>query len=348
MRYLITCATIALAVLPGALAPARGAETAIAAKGLTKEQFDALPDSAVLEVRGRTWTAAELRALGARNTAANAALMPALREKARIALATAQSEFLSAEKKRVEDASGLVRGVFSSRDQPGAGASADRHKDDKAKPTITKIHGTVEPGATVHVDGKDFGSDRGHVRLEGLPGGDRTLAFDQNVSAPWDPTGIVVIIPDVEKVLDQTVSLVVVRKDGISSAPKSVRFKAALEVTSAFPNVVVSCGQDATDNACLVFDFFEGTHIENTFWETDAVACDQFHATAKSPWKFDHFQISDSSSGGEVGHPGEEPSGDGYSWNMCWTVDGAGPDSGNHATYVGYLMIKGPKGVPSF
>jgi hypothetical protein len=337
---------IALTVLLGALAPAYGADTPIAAKGLTKEQFKALPPTAVLEIKGRTYTVGELRAREARNAAARSSRLAALRPKGRAAFETARSALLAAERARLDGANARLRAQFGAARQALTGASP--RPVEVHPPEITEIQGIAEPGAALYVKGRHFGELPGQVFITGLPGGQRTLLLDPGPLFPWTPDGIAVVVPDITGVLDQTVGIVVAPQHGPASPPRSVAFKAAIDVIGAFPNRVVSCGQDATDNACLAYDFFEGTHIEDTFWEEDAVDCDRFEATAKSPWVFDSFSISNDSSDGRIGNPAAVRNGSVYSWQMCWTVNGAGPYSGNHASYVGYLMIRGPKGVPSF
>lgn len=320
----------------------------IEARGLTKEQFKALPDTAVLRIRGKTYSVAELRALEARHAVLRAAGVPSLRQKAKGDVTAAQAAFLTEEKSRLTRMNAGLAAQFS------AAHRTALKVDPKAvpgvlTPQISSVHGSVEPGASLYLEGRNFGgaSEAGKVFLKGLPGGDRTLALDPAYLFAWEPTGIGVVVPDVTGVLDQSVSIVVVTKAGLASAPKTVPFRAAREIDSAFPNKVESCGKDATDNACLAYDFFEGVHYEDTFWEEDSADCDQFHATAKPPWTFEKFQISNESHEGEIGNPSPVRSGDLYRWQVCWTVNGAGPYSGNHASYVGYILIKGPKGVPS-
>jgi hypothetical protein len=345
MRLVCVCAA---ALLGSTVATAAPAAAPIDAKTLSKDQFKALPDTAVLLIRGKTYSVAELRALEARHATLRAAGLPSLRQKAKSDVTAAQAAFRADEKSRIARLNAGLSAQFSAVHRTATKV------DPKAvvgvlPPQISSVHGEVEPGATVYVEGKDFGgtSEAGRVLLKGLPGGERSLAFDPAYLFPWQPTGIAVVVPDVSGVLDQNVSIVVVRKGGSASAPKTVPFKAAREISSAFPIKVESCGKDATDNACLAYDFFEGVHYEDTFWEEDSADCDQFHGTAKLPWTFEKFQISNESHEGQIGNPSPVRSGDLYRWQVCWTVNGAGPNSNNHASYVGYILIKGPKGVPS-
>lgn len=333
---------------PSPAAAAAAAAAPIDGKALTKEKLQALPDGAVVQIKGKRFTAGELRALAARSAASRGST-DALKQKAKGDVSAAQAAFRGQEASRVSRANAQLAGQFAGAHRSLSG-DALKQLAGAVLPVITSVSGNAEPGASLYVHGKNFGSSAqaGKVLLKGLPGGDRTLGFDPSYTFPWIPTAIAVVVPDVEKVLDQNVSIVVVSKSGLQTAPVTIPFKAAREVQSAFPNKVVKCGQDATENACLAYDFFEGTHTENTWWEDDAVGCDHFEATAKPPWEFEKFQISNKSSGGQIGNPGAVRSGDLYKWQVCWTVNGAGPYSGNHATYVGYLMIKGPKGVPSF
>lgn len=331
--------SLPLSSSPAASAPIDG-------KTLTKERLLALPDGAVVQIKGKTFTVRELKSLAARSAAKRTSI-EALKPKAKSDVAALQSAFRSREVSRIARANAQLAGQFAgahralAKVEPGIVALA--------APQITSIAGNAEPGAALYVQGKFFGSgtDGGTVLLKGLPGGDRRLGFDPSYLFPWEPTGIAVVVPDITGVADQTVSIVVVRKDGGTSAPRPIPFSAIREIQSAFPNRVVRCGDDATENGCLAYDFFDGVHIENTLWEVDAADCDDFEATVKPPWEFEEFKISDESDGGRIGRPSPTRSGNVYIWRVCWTVNGAGPYSGNQAKYLGFMMIKGPKGVPS-
>jgi hypothetical protein len=330
-------------------AAAAAAAAPIDGKALTKEKLLALPDGAVVQIKGKRFTASELRALAARS-AAKRRSTDALKQKAKGDVSAAQAAFRAQEKARINRSNAQVASQFGGAHRVAVKLDPKQAVEAMMPPEITSITGNAEPGGALYIQGKHFGpgTSGGYVSIQGLPIGERLLGWDPTYLFPWQPTAIAVVVPDITGVVDQTVSVSVLRKDGALSAPYKIPFMAAREVRSAFPNKVVKCGQDATENACLAYDFFEGVHTENTFWEDDAAACDHFEATAKPPWEFEKFQISNESSGGQIGNPGAVRSGDLYKWQVCWTVNGAGPYSGNHATYVGYLMIKGPKGVPSF
>jgi hypothetical protein len=328
-------------------APSPAAERApVDGKTLTKDKLLALPDATVVQVKGRTYTARELKALAVRRPASRAS-NPALKLKAKGEIAAARAAFRTRETSRIFQANAALAARFGSAHRS---VSVRTLKPEMVKlpPAITSVAGSAEPGAALYVQGKNFGSEIGSVLLKGLPGGVRTFGFDPEFLFPWLPTGIAVIVPNVEKVVDQNVAVVVVAKGGLQSAPVSVPFKATRVVKSAFPVRTIKCGDDATDNACMSYDFFEGIHTENTLWETDGVGCDEFQAKALSPWEFESFQISNTSHDGRVGQPGALRVGDAYKFQVCWWVNGAGPYSGNKAEYLGYVMIKGPKGVPSF
>ncbi len=332
-------------------AKAPAAAAPVSAKGLTKAQFDALPPTAVLEVKGKTFTVAELRALAAKNAASRAGSLELLKGRGKASLEAARAKFRASEKSRVEAANAGLRPAFAALAGPHANVALSPAAVNALKgtmPSIASVQGTVEPGALVHITGQNFGAPSGKVLLKGLPGGDRALTLDAGTPGPWGAGAIAAVVPEIEGVLDQQVTLVVVTKDGLSSAAKPVAFKAALDVDTAYPITITKCGKDATEDACLSFDFFEGHHIEDTLWETDGIGCDEFKGVAKLPWTFDSFVITDMSHGGSIGHPGAVRNGDSYVWQVCWTVDGAGPYSGHEAYYLGYLMIKGPKGVKSF
>ena len=60
-----------------------------------------------------------------------------------------------------------------------------------------------------------------------------------------------------------------------------------------------------------------------------------------------HGDTRSTLSGGSVGNPGgPSPGSTTYEWNVCWSVNGAGPYSGNSAGYLGTVYVIGLKGFP--
>jgi len=309
------------------------AERVYDAKQLTREQFDRLQDTAVIDVRGARFTARDLRAKARRNAQALQERLRAVRGKAQAQAAAFRATFLQEEKTRLEAENAQRRAGFgrlhalrvANPSLAGALAAAVAN----LAPQITATPASVKPGSFVFVEGQHFGDEQGTVLLKGLPGGDQALPFDGSYLFPWMDTGIAVVIPQGTAIYDdQQVTLQVVRKDGKASAGKTVQFQSPHEVVALQPAVLEKCDDNDTYHTCEpnAMTFF-GAHTEDTFWETDGIGCDKWKVNLKNGWVFHSLAYYDwSNGGGSVGNPGQPiAGGTSWGWQVCWTVPGSGP-----------------------
>jgi hypothetical protein len=151
-------------------------ETVYQAKQLTPEQFRRLPDSAVIEVRGKRFTAGELRAIERRNAGALKASKGAATKQPRLEAQAQRAKFLQGEKAKLNAENAKIRATYSARHRVRA-VTALAGTARTVMPTITEIVGTVRPGAALYIKGMSFGND-GEVLLRGLPQGIVTLPLD--------------------------------------------------------------------------------------------------------------------------------------------------------------------------
>ena len=338
--------TACLACFSGGL---RAAETAPGAPKMTRQQFDALPDTAVLDVKGRKITAGELRARSRANESRLRTLEAQAKAQARAKLDAVRAAFLSDQRKALLAANATVRSEFLRLSPPATSRLQLRVSPapGPALPKITGVTGTAKPGAALVVKGQHLGSP-GQVLLNGLPGGSKTLQFDPDLLFPWQDDQIAVVVPVATGALqDQQATLQVVRGDG-KTTDFPLSFHAEVDIVAFTDFTNTACGQDATRNRCD-HDAWEwgGAHTEDTFWEEDAAGCDRWKGVVKNGWSFHSMEIAKYVSGGSVGNPGgPSPGSTTYEWNVCWSVNGAGPYSGNSAGYLGTVYVIGPKGFP--
>lgn len=308
------------------------------ARSLTKEQFAALPDTAILDVKGARVTAGELRARAKRNADARAAIKPAAIAKTRARAAALAVKLSEAEASRIQAANALRQKLYAA---IGDGPHVE------VRPEIRSIEpGSIEPKAYVVLAGDGFGAKPGQVLLKGLPGGTRALEVD---ASGWKPNAVAATVPDVSGVKEQSVTIEVVRKDGKTSE-KTVRFVPAKE--TRLVDTVVHCAHESTYEDCETDGMFYGAHTEDTLWETDGTGCDAWSVRPlKNGWVIQSFDVTEmSNGGGRVGgmqKPYPMPA-TSHAWNACWTVPGTGGYSGNTAAYLGFIEIVGPKGVPHY
>jgi hypothetical protein len=340
----------------GLAGAADAAETATPTAKLTREQFDRLPDSAILEIRGSKTTAGELRALGKRHAADVLAKGNEARARARGEADAFRAKFLAAEKTKLAEENARQRAEYS-RAIPSSSVKPDPTKPIlpagglQFPPEVVSAPGSVKPGSVLFIKGKHFGASAGRVLLKGLPGGDRQLGFDPTFLFPWMNDAIAVVVPgDISGIVDQPARVQVVTQTGKASNDWPVQFHATVDVAAFTGVVLVHCAKDATENRCEVDSwFFEGSHQEDTFYEEDALGCDKWKASVKLPWTLHHLDWGNASSpgNGSVGNPGQPAAGStSWTFQFCWTVNGAGPYSGNTAHYLATLYAVGPHGVP--
>jgi hypothetical protein len=333
-----------------ARAAAAPAQQVYDARSLSREQFQRLPDNAVIVARGKRFTAAELRARARRNAEAIRKRTAAVDPQALQAAKAVRAKFLQGQKSKLAAGNATVRARFAALHQNTLARAAIRPPPGPAVPEITEIVGAVTPGAALEIRGKNFGYD-GQVLLKGLPQGIVVLPLDPGYLFPWLQDSIAVVVPDITGVDDLPATIQVDVKNGLGSLEKPVSFLATDEIVDNPPATLISCSEDATDNRCdalMGYWSFSGMHVEDTLWEVDALGCDQWTFTLHNGWTvyWSHMGGSNNPDGsvGITFYPAVGSTH--YEWQACWRVNGAGPYSGNTAMYTGLLTIKGHKGVP--
>jgi hypothetical protein len=332
------------ATLRGTAAPP---QQAYDARTLSKEEFQRLPDGAVVVARGKRFTAGELRARARRNAEAFQKRIAPVALPARQAGEALRTTFLQDQQRRLSAENAKVRARFAGQHRVRLGRAAPKPPPGPAVPEITEIVGLVRPGAALEIRGRNFGYD-GQVLLRGLPQGIVVLPLDPSYLFPWLEDAIAVVVPDITGVDDLTASIQVDVKNGLGSLERPVAFLATDDIIHNPPATLISCSEDATNNRCdTVGGSFSGTHDEDTLWEEDARGCDHWAFTLHNGWTVYWSHMGGGGIGGSVGitfHPAVGSTH--YEWQVCWSVNGAGPYSGNTALYTGLMYIKGHKGVP--
>jgi len=341
------------AVLAAGFAPTVGAQAVRAeivydANQLTPEQFQRLPDGAVIVARGKRFTAAELRARARRNTEAFRTGMATVKLPERPDTDALRARFLQDQKNKLNAANARVRAQFAPHHMNKVAAATPTPPSGPAVPEITEIVGTVRPGAALYIKGKNFGYG-GDVLLKGLPQGIVPLPLDtNNYLFPWLSDGVAVVVPEITGINDTAASIQVNVTNGLGSMQKPVTFWAADVIVFNVDVALLSCSQDATENRCdNSHGSFFGLHTENTLIEADALGCDKWAFTLHNGWTVyssSYFQGGLYGEAGSTFHPAVGSMH--YEWQVCWRVPGAGPYSGNFARYGGHLDIIGHLGVP--
>ncbi len=318
------------------------------ATALTKEAFQRLPDGAVIEARGKRFTAGELRAQARRNAEAFRAGMGPLTGPSRPGTDVLQTLVLPTRKAKLDAENARIRATFKSRNAVRPAGAGLVVATKPTVPTITEIVGTVQSGAALYIKGMNFGYD-GDVVLRGLPQGVVTLALDTgNYLMPWLPDGIAVVVPEVTGIDDRPASIQVNVRNGLGSKEKPVTFYATDVIVSNVDVALLGCSQDATENRCdNTHGSYFGLHTENTLVEADALGCDHWAFTLNNGWT---VESSSSFAGGVMGEAGStfhpQQGATHFEWQICWSVRGGGPYSGNFVRYGGALNIRGHLGVP--
>ncbi|MDB4934628.1 MAG: hypothetical protein JWP87_1600 [Labilithrix sp.] len=324
--------------------PARPA--APVARTLTREQFQVLPSDAVVVMKGgSTALAGELRAREAANKAARARTFTASLAAAK---AKGEAHVAGFEAARVTK--------LNARNATEQAAYAQVIKQlgsvvvvgPPAIQSIATASGPFEPGAVVFIKGTGFGSKPGKVVMKGLPNGEHVLP---PYSVPvWDSNALLVQVPSISGVHAKEVTIEVTREDG-KTASKNVDFTPTMVIASIDAKLV-KCDPASTEDKCDTFLSFGAAHVEDTFWEDDAVGCDSWEVSVKNGWVIHHIETTDTTRGGGSIGPGPNctgtcggPTPNKVSWNKCFRVPGTGGYSGNMASYMGTVEIIGPKGT---
>lgn len=349
MRVLRPFAVLAIvsAALPvlDAQAAAPPEVSIVDAKDLTRERFAALPDTTVVKTRSGRSTAGALRARQKANATALAGRIESMKKSALARRDTSVARFQTEQQTRLDTSNARLRADASKLVVAPLVIGPTQPPTYSGPPEIQSAPATLEPGSFLPLTGRGFGPQIGKVVMKGLPTGDRVLTIED-----WKSNALGVTVPkDIVGVKDQSVRLQVVRKDGTLGAERTIAFKATRELFYILGATVVKCGDDATDNKCDPTSGFFAVHTEDTFWEIDALGCDEWKIPPLlNGWSIQEFEVTEmSNGGGRVGGMSRPPVGaTSHTWKACWSVPGTGGFSGNGAGYWGFYTIAGPKGVP--
>lgn len=221
---------------------------------LSKEEFDRLPDSQVLEFQGTRFTVGE-----ARN---RHRLILAGKAGVKAALAGATANFETYRQKFLADQSARVAAANA---QVLAGPPEPRHAPRPLRtgsaPTLTDCQepgGLPWPGLTIVCHGSGFGSASGMVVIKGLNGRDVELVTDKT---RWTDGSVYATVPPVSGARRQPVSIQVTVRGGVSSNAIPATFLPTLDVKGMSDMVRVvggpNCGGHQNYNGCgcgLLYD----------------------------------------------------------------------------------------------
>lgn len=229
-------------------------------RGMSAAQFQRLPDSTLLELRGKTISKGELvKQMNAARTSALAKARSGSPKTASL-LQRKNQELLQKHQQRIASANAQVRARM-------AAVPKGLKRTSAQSPSITGVYGTVTPYGLVQITGSNFGATPGSIRLRGkFPknGGVITLAVDQ-----WFGDGVSGKVPMVSGAFDQSATLEVTLPGG-GTAQHTVSFKPAiiLNVMPASMFTGKACSTQASfHNECTtsgatpgVINFVSGLH----------------------------------------------------------------------------------------
>lgn len=231
-------------------------------------------------------------------------------------------------------------------------------------PTLTGIEGSTQlkPGATVTVDGSNFGSEQGFLCMRWSQVLVQNL-FTQNGQlclgiVSWSDTRVTArVSPDITGVADQPATLRLSQggANGVTSSPLSVGFVAAREtvrLTDQPANLSISCSQEAGSiNDCSAT---QATHI-NHWYNSGSDGTDTYALTLANGWTFDSVTmtqedvcLADICVGGNwrggASLASDPPAKGAVSGTVAvhWTADAAA----GRVRYDLTINLNGPKGVP--
>lgn len=263
---------------------------------MDQKAFEALGDDTLVEVSGKPMTkrevmqrvkalrdtaAAQKRAARANDDDPTAALER--REKAAVDSANAP---IVAQMKTIRPTitvapSGAAPSPAPSGSAPPAGSA----------PALNAMLGQLKPGSAVILGGANFGAAEGEVRMYGtFDGGFVKLSVDS-----WGPKGIGAFVPAIKGVLDQEVSIKVVRKDGSASNVRKSNFTAAREVRklklSDFGTGSCTNALHSTDSCKTSGQSDCGASVCADHWlgvfGTWAKSTDRYAVTLKNGWTYE-------------------------------------------------------------
>ena len=238
-------------------------------------------------------------------------------------------------------------------------------------PVITRVVPFVSlivPGGPVVIEGRNFGAQRGEVRLTGtvsvlsfgsFHGGHLTLEI-WGPKSQWGDTFAMGVIPEVTGVLDERVGIAIKALNGLWSNVVEVEFRATRD-TKVLPQrdvKVVACGFDSNSDRCnQVADRDDGMdpstgnlgatldaeHLNDSWAIGDDKGTDTYEVTIKNQWVFDSMSLDKLEKVGYVIFgPQDILEGESY-WRpeMPWRAT-----PGGEAGYWAYVTIRGPKDIP--
>ena len=229
-------------------------------RGMSAAQFQRLPDSTLLELRGKTINKGEL--VKQMNAARNSALAKARSGSPKTAflLQRKREELLQKHKQRIALANARIRARMA------AVPKGIKHTSLQS-PGITGVYGTVTPYGLVQITGSNFGETPGSIRLRGKfpkDGDVVTLAVDQ-----WFDDAVSGKVPMVSGAFDQSATLEVTLPGG-GTVQHTVSFKPLIIPNAIPPSMFTgkACSTQASfHNECTtsgaspgVINFVSGLH----------------------------------------------------------------------------------------
>ncbi|HEY3122466.1 MAG TPA: hypothetical protein VGK70_00215 [Thermoanaerobaculia bacterium] len=324
-----------LLVATSAAQPVRGGP--IKLEGLSRQEFEKLPPDQPLTLQGRSLTKSQFLAEFQQKQSQSF-----LRRGETFDLASRLKQFEDKEKARIQAGNASRFQAHQSMHKVGAGAVAVHCLGPKIEGFEVDV---VEPGMHyLTIKGCGFGCAKGtpcsgvegpgEVRLHGnFPGGSVHLPLSpyQWWAVWYDGRIDVNMPPGLNSLVDHTVQLQVIRKDGKQSNLWPLKFKAAMETRLLkLSDFQVSCSNAATSNTCGPGKTAEGEPDPAktaTVYHEDIVLSagkDTFSLPSlKNGWHFQNYTFEDSSTPSTSVTPPEfTPSANTVSANLnyFWTI----------------------------
>lgn len=340
-------------------------------ESITEQQFRSLPASQPVRFEGRRTTLGDLRPkvearLRHTTLAARKTPRPAIRGGPRPAI----DSLLRQQRQRESSLrTGIAAGLARLRRQKISTAVAPGTTPYNTHvPVITNVLGILQPGGAVLIDGKNFGSTRGRVRL---------IAHDESWSVEledleWFDGGIGGALPKKAKVSGLPAKFVVELRSGAASNPWPVNWIEDVTMLPADDVAVVSCSLDSNGDHCnhavswddefctktvslpWLFDTFvnkEPGPISIVGWHQNCWGAfgtdkgtDVYQVSLKNGWVLHDMEFHDAVNdpGGDAKDPGGfTPGATSWTASVEWFVQ---PAIG--VKYGAIIYIRGPKGIP--
>lgn len=174
LLFLVSAALPVLTAQAAVPAPAAAESIkAYDARVLTRAQFDALPDAALIDTRGGRTTAGVLRARSRANAIAQRERIEAVKKTVALQSEAAVQRVQTAQVSALQTTNTRLRA-----DANKAVLMQPLGPVYTGPPEIQTAPATVEPGSYVPLAGRGFGALPGKVVMKGLPTGDRVLTVE--------------------------------------------------------------------------------------------------------------------------------------------------------------------------